>query len=367
MRRRMSVNGPPAAGGRRPSIGGQDLFEVRRGSKKLQLSVGGMGLQLLTSKGKPVDSYMYGNMASWSVDDDDELTIVLDGGVEVVLEVGSEAAAQEILSQMTSFATALAKASRPDAPESDDDADGGGSTSGSELASDDRRSDDSASHDASDDWSEKGSSSSSSSEDGYDPTAQDAPPAQTLAAAAAAAAAGSAELPPPPKQQNVQNETAGRSALGALPANQRLPPPPPAVVDLPPPPPPAYDSDGDVEPPPPPPPPPLPPPPPPPAPTASKPGLGGRLRRRMSISEHATPAGGRRGSIGGQGMFDVKRGKKKLQLSVGGMGLQLMSGGKPVESYMYSKIVSWSDGESRATASFLALRCVATVEISALY
>eukprot|EP01052_Picozoa_sp_SAG31_P034687 SAG31_NODE_4087_length_3601_cov_3.169903_5_plen_379_part_01 len=57
-----------------------------------------------------------------------------------------------------------------------------------------------------------------------------------------------------------------------------------------------------------------------PPPTASKPKGFGRLRRRSSVSEDASTVAA---SIGGQHLYEVRRGKEKLQLCVGQMGLQL--------------------------------------------
>ena len=61
--------------------------------------------------------------------------------------------------------------------------------------------------------------------------------------------------------------------------------------------------------------------------------------RRMSITGS--------GSGGGGGApfasIDAKLGKKKVQVSIGTMGLQLFAGGKPLENYLYAKMEGWSE------------------------
>eukprot|EP01052_Picozoa_sp_SAG31_P062181 SAG31_NODE_21187_length_555_cov_4.699561_1_plen_108_part_00 len=46
-------------------------------------------------------------------------------------------------------------------------------------------------------------------------------------------------------------------------------------------------------------------------------------------------------------MYDVKLKRKKLQLQVGGMGLQVFERRKPIETHMYTQMREWSGSAAK--------------------
>eukprot|EP01046_Picozoa_sp_COSAG06_P012102 COSAG06_NODE_699_length_12972_cov_41.323390_6_plen_1445_part_00 len=93
-----------AAGG----LPGQTMYEVKQGSKKLELQVGSMALQMFKG-GKPVDNYLYKDMAGWQAQEDTVYVEIADGK-ELSYTTASAKDADNIIAQMTTNAKALAAA-----------------------------------------------------------------------------------------------------------------------------------------------------------------------------------------------------------------------------------------------------------------
>ena len=88
-------------------------YDVKTGGKKYQLSVGGMGLQLFDSKGKPTDTFLYKVMAGWG-DENGAVTISFLDGRQVVSIKSDDAEeiaeAMKVEARKLSVAKRLAKA-----------------------------------------------------------------------------------------------------------------------------------------------------------------------------------------------------------------------------------------------------------------
>ena len=70
---------------------------------------------------------------------------------------------------------------------------------------------------------------------------------------------------------------------------------------------------------------------PPPTPTPSKP----EEQEEGEVSTALLQATGLR-------LYDVKQGRKELQLQVGGQGLQIFRKGKPIENFLYKDMANWT-------------------------
>ena len=117
-RRRMSLTGAERIASPAGMPAGADTFDVKKGSKKLQLSVGTMGLQLFAG-GKPLENMLYAKMQGWAEDEagGSGLRIELTGSDKpVTLKTDSAATLSAVLAKMTEHATALAKLQKPVAP-----------------------------------------------------------------------------------------------------------------------------------------------------------------------------------------------------------------------------------------------------------
>eukprot|EP01045_Picozoa_sp_COSAG04_P061257 COSAG04_NODE_31365_length_257_cov_0.651899_1_plen_85_part_11 len=66
------------------------------------------------------------------------------------------------------------------------------------------------------------------------------------------------------------------------------------------------------------------------------------MRRRMSISGNKAPVVTSE-MLGGIKQYEVKKGSKKMQAQVGSMGLQLFSGGKPADNYLFKSMRGWGE------------------------
>merc|ERR1711969_324233 len=81
------------------------------------------------------------------------------------------------------------------------------------------------------------------------------------------------------------------------------------------------------------------------------------MRRRMSV----IASGGMRvdspRALPETEMYDAAQGKKKVQLQVGSMALQVFKGGKPQSSFLYANLKAWgADEETEPPTLLLGLR-----------
>ena len=82
-------------------------YDIKKGGKKYQLSVSGMGLQLFDSKGKPTENYLYKSMEGWRENNGDLEIKFLDGNKTVRIKSNDS---EEIAAAMTAEASKLAVA-----------------------------------------------------------------------------------------------------------------------------------------------------------------------------------------------------------------------------------------------------------------
>eukprot|EP01051_Picozoa_sp_SAG22_P012690 SAG22_NODE_1342_length_4685_cov_3.468818_3_plen_908_part_00 len=87
----------------------QKLYDAKLKKKKVQLEVGGMGLQVTDQKGKPLDKYLYMSLGGWG-EEAGFLQVDLSSGKAVRFQTD---AAEEIAEAMTAAARVLAKQGAP--------------------------------------------------------------------------------------------------------------------------------------------------------------------------------------------------------------------------------------------------------------